>query len=119
MAHNWCVLKERRIPLGAHTCFAVAECWGWRLGLVGGGGSAGSVLHSQGTLGPVGLSRYRARGIRVSTFQCSLRPDPAAARGERVGVDGAGQALDQTRSDEVVLVGASFALPGGGWGRLI
>ena len=37
-------------------------CRGWRLGLVGGGGSAGSVLRSQGTLGPVGLSRGRARG---------------------------------------------------------
>ena len=46
-----------------------------------GGGSAGSVLRSQGTLGPVGLSRYRARGIRMSTFLCSLRTDPAAARG--------------------------------------
>jgi hypothetical protein len=41
--------------------------------------SAGSVLRSQGTLGPAELSRYRARGIRMSTFQCSLRPDPAAA----------------------------------------
>jgi hypothetical protein len=64
---------------GARTCFAMAECWGWRLGLVGGGGSAGSVLRSQGTLGPVGLSRCRATGIRMSTFLCSLRPDPAAA----------------------------------------
>jgi hypothetical protein len=54
---------------------------GLALGLVGGGGSAGSVLRSQGTLGPVGLSRGRARGIRVSTFLCSLRPGPAAARG--------------------------------------
>ena len=79
MAHNRCVLKERRIPPGALTCFAVAECQGWRLGLVGGGGSAGSVLRSQGTLGPAGLSRLRARGIRMSTFLCSLRPDPAAA----------------------------------------
>ena len=65
------------------TCFAVAECWGWRLGLVGGGGSAGSVLRSQGTLGPVKLSRCRARGIRMSTFLCSLRPDPAAASWKR------------------------------------
>ena len=80
MAHNRCVLKERRISPGALTCFAVAECWGWRRGLVGGGGSAGSVLRSQGTLGPVGLLRYRAGGIRVSTFLCSLRPEPAAAR---------------------------------------
>ncbi|MEN9777719.1 MAG: hypothetical protein RJB04_1474 [Verrucomicrobiota bacterium] len=79
MAHNRCVLMERRIPPGALTCFAVAECWGWRLGLVGGGGSAGSVLRSQGTLGPVGLSRCRARGIRMSTFLCSLRPGTAAA----------------------------------------
>ncbi len=44
-----------------------------------GGGSAGSVLRSQGTLGPAKLSRYRARGIRMSTFLCSLRPGPAAA----------------------------------------
>ena len=78
-AHNRSVLKERRITPGALTCFAVAECWGWRLGLVGGGGSAGSVLRSQGTLGPVELSRGRARGIKVSTFLCSLRPGPAAA----------------------------------------
>jgi len=47
------------------------------------GGSAGSVLRSQGTLGPVGLSRGRARGIRVSTFLCSLRPGPAAASWRR------------------------------------
>jgi len=59
----------------------------WRTGGAGAGdqcldgGSAGSVLRSQGTLGPVGLSRGRARGIRVSTFLCSLRPGPAAARG--------------------------------------
>jgi hypothetical protein len=79
-AHNRSVLKERRITPGALTCFAVAECWGWRLGLVGGGGSAGSVLRSQGTLGPAKLSRYRAKGIRMSTFLCLLRPDPAAAR---------------------------------------
>jgi hypothetical protein len=79
MAHNRCVLKERRIPPGALTCFAVVECQGWRLGLVGGGGSAGSVLRSPGTLGPAGLSRCRATGIRMSTFLCSLRPDPAAA----------------------------------------
>ena len=79
MPHNRCVLKERRIHPGALTCFAVAERRGWRLGLVGGGGSAGSVLRSQGTLGPVGLSRGRARGIRMSTFLCSLRTDPAAA----------------------------------------
>jgi hypothetical protein len=30
-------------------------------------------------LGPVRLSRWRARGIRMSTFLCSLRPGPAAA----------------------------------------
>ncbi len=57
----------------------MAEFWGWRLGLVGGGGSAGSVLRSQGTLGPAKLSRCRATGIRMSTFLCSLRPGPAAA----------------------------------------
>jgi len=44
-----------------------------------GGGSAESVLRSQGTLGPAKLSRYRARGIRMSTFLCSLRPGPAAS----------------------------------------
>ena len=64
---------------GALTCFAVAECRGWRWGSVPRGGSAGPVLRSQGTLGPVGLSRFRARGVRVSTFLCSLRPGPAAA----------------------------------------
>jgi hypothetical protein len=42
-------------------------------------GSAGSVLRSQGTLGQARHSRYRARGILVSTFLCSLRPDSAAA----------------------------------------
>jgi hypothetical protein len=47
------------------------------------GGSAGSVLRSQGTLGPAELSRYRARGIRMSTFLCSLRPEPAAASWRR------------------------------------
>ncbi len=52
------------------------------------GGSAGSVLRSQGTLGLAELSRWRARGIRMSTFQCSLRPGPAAASwiGGRKGV---------------------------------
>jgi len=68
-------------PPGALTCFAAAEWRSWRLGLVGGGGSAGPVLRSQGTLGPVELSRGRAMGVRVSTFLCSLRTDPAAARG--------------------------------------
>ena len=51
----------------------------WRWGWVAGGGSAGSVLRSQGTWGQEELSRYRADGIRMWTFQCSLRPDPAAA----------------------------------------
>jgi hypothetical protein len=32
MAHNRCVLKERRIPPGALTCFAVAESQSWRWG---------------------------------------------------------------------------------------
>ena len=31
MQHNRSALKERRIHPGALTCFAVAECWGWRL----------------------------------------------------------------------------------------
>ena len=42
-------------------------------------GSAESVLRSQGTLGQARHSRYRATGILVSTFLCSLRPDSAAA----------------------------------------
>ena len=40
-------------------------------------GSAGPVLRPQGTLGPVGPSRWRARGNRMSTFQCPLRTGPA------------------------------------------
>jgi hypothetical protein len=39
--------------------------------------------------GRVRLSRC-ARGEGFDRFQCSLRPGPAAARGERVGGDGAG-----------------------------
>jgi hypothetical protein len=77
MPHNRCVLKERRILPGALFCGGRVP--GLALGLVDGGGSAGSVLRLQGTLGPVGLSRCRARGIRMSTFLCSLRPGPAAA----------------------------------------
>ena len=42
-------------------------------------GSAGLVLRSQGTSGWEGFSRWRARGMRVLTFQCSLRLSPAAA----------------------------------------
>ena len=42
-----------------------------------GGGSAGPCLRSQGTLGQVELSRWRARGIRMWTFLCSLRTKPA------------------------------------------
>ena len=64
---------------GCSHLFCGGRVPGLALGLVGGGGSAGSVLRSQGTLGPAELSRCRARGIRVSTFLCSLRPDPAAA----------------------------------------
>ena len=57
-------------------------------------GSAGSVLRSQGTLGQVRRSRCRARGILVSTFLRSLRPDSAAAlcygewRGFALGIPG-------------------------------
>jgi hypothetical protein len=65
-------------PGGSHL-FCGGRMPGLALGLVGGGGSAGSVLRSQGTLGPAKLSRCRAKGIRMSTFLCSLRPDPAAA----------------------------------------
>jgi hypothetical protein len=46
-------------------------------------GSAGSVLRSQGTLGQVRRSRCRARGILVSTFLCSLRPDSAVMGPDR------------------------------------
>ena len=53
------------------------------MGQVRGGGSAGPVLRSQGTLGQEELSRGRATGIRMSTFLRSLRPDPAAASGRR------------------------------------
>ena len=77
MAHKRSVLKERRIPPGAITCFAVTECRGWRWGSVPRGGSAGTVLRSQGTWRQARLSRCRAMGNRVSTFQCSLRPGPA------------------------------------------
>jgi hypothetical protein len=38
------------------------------------GRSAGPGLRSQGTLGQVGLSLWRTRGIQVSTFLRSLRP---------------------------------------------
>ena len=41
------------------------------------GGSAGSGLRSQGTLGQEELSRWRATGIQVSTFLRSLRLGPA------------------------------------------
>jgi hypothetical protein len=43
-----------------------------------GGGSAGQVLHSQGSLGRWG---YRADALegKVATIQCSFRPCPAAA----------------------------------------
>ena len=36
----------------------------------------GSVLRSQGTWGQEELSRCARGGVRVLTFQCSLRPDP-------------------------------------------
>ena len=49
------------------------------MGQVRGGGSAGPVLRSPGTLGQEELSRGRATGIRMSTFLRSLRPGPAAA----------------------------------------
>ena len=49
------------------------------MGHVRGGGSAGPVLRSQGTLGQARLSRGRATGIRMSTFLRSLRTGPAAA----------------------------------------
>ena len=43
--------------------------------------SAGPGLYSQGTWGQGELSRWRARGNRVFTFRCGLRPGPAAAWG--------------------------------------
>ncbi len=66
-------------------------------------GSAGSVLRSQGTLGPAELSRCRERGIRMSTFQCSLRPGPAAAwriLGCPVGSGLRREALEKVRRSE-------------------
>jgi len=54
----------------------------WRVGLwlcaSRGGGSAGQVLHSQGSLG---RRCYRADALEgsVATIQCSFRPCPAAA----------------------------------------
>jgi len=79
MAHNRSVLKERRIHPGALTCFAVAECQGWRWGSVPRRGSAGPVLRSQVSSRGDGAFALRARerGVR---FQCSLRTDPAVAR---------------------------------------
>jgi hypothetical protein len=47
----------------------------WRIGV----GSAGTVLRTQEGSGEEWLSRWRARGDRVRTFLCSLRPEPAAA----------------------------------------
>ena len=44
---GWCCARRER----GDTCFPVAECRGWRQGCVGGGGSAGSVLRSQGSSG--------------------------------------------------------------------
>ena len=67
---------------GALTCFAVAECRGWRWGRVHGEGSAGSVLRSQGSSGEDGAFARRARE-RFDRFLCSLRPDPAAASWRR------------------------------------
>jgi hypothetical protein len=68
MAHNRCVLKERRIPRGAHTCFAVAECQGWRLGLVGGGGLRGIGPALAGNVGAgwaFALTRERDQDVDV------------------------------------------------------
>jgi hypothetical protein len=98
-ARNW--VRTRGITFGRvpeavrtrHGLKRVVEAIGWVPGVwlccgfghgaesrVGRGcGSAGSVLRSQGTWGQEELSRCRADGIRVSTFQCSFRPDPAAA----------------------------------------
>ena len=78
MEHNRSVLKERRIPPGALTCFAVAGCQGWRWGLVPRQGSAGTVLRSQEGSGKDGAFALCARDFG-DRLQCSLRPDPAAA----------------------------------------
>jgi len=63
---------------GARTCFAMAECRGWRWGRVHGEGSAGSSLRSLRKLWEVGAFALCARGFGVR-FQGSLRPVPAAA----------------------------------------
>ena len=79
MAHNRCVLKERRIPRGAHTCFAVAECWGWRLGLVGGGGLRRIGPALAGNVGAgwaFALSREGEQGVDVPM----LAPDRSRCR---------------------------------------
>jgi len=80
MPHNRSVLKERRIHPGCSDLFYGGRVPGLALGISAStGGSAGSALHSQGTWGQARRSRGRARGIRMSTFLCSLRPRPAAA----------------------------------------
>ena len=61
MAHHRCVLKERRITPGTLTGFAVAECQGWRWGLL-----------------PVGAPRDRSCARRERWGQLGFR---AAARG--------------------------------------
>jgi hypothetical protein len=130
MAHNRCVLKERRIhPLVLSPVLRWRTVWGWRWGLLAvglcgiGPALAGNVgagwafarprdggsgcRRSNARCGPIPLppgapsgilyvSKSRslstvwdgvpsrvlvcARGLGVR-FQCSLRPDPAAARG--------------------------------------
>jgi hypothetical protein len=60
--HNRSVLKERRILPGAHTCFAVAECRGWRLGLVGGGAPRDRSCARRERWGQLGFRAIARRG---------------------------------------------------------
>jgi hypothetical protein len=67
---RWCVLgvapRDRLVESGS-----LAMCGSW-------GGSAGQVLHSQGSLGRWGYCADALEG-KVATIQCSFRPCPAAA----------------------------------------
>ena len=71
---GWCCARRER----GDTCLPVAECRGWRQGCVGGGGSAGSVLRSQGSSGldeAFALSREE-RGLIASNARSGPIPLP-------------------------------------------
>ena len=82
MAHNRCVLKERRIhPLVLSPVLRWRTVWGWRWGLLAVGALRDRSCARRERWGQLGFRAAARRGVRVSTFLCSLRPDPAAARG--------------------------------------